>query len=133
MQHLESAFTAARNELAHFTASCVACVIDDDAVTVINVGICRAYHRRGDELVQIGGDHAFVHHDAVVARRLLGMHSEEPAVEARVAIAAGDQLVLCTDTVWHAGGPERVMSVAAGSDLPAQPLQDAAAIVVTLE
>lgn len=95
---------------AHFTASCVACCIDGDAITFANVVSCHAYHLRDGALAQIVGDHALIHAGTVIATTLLGMGPSREIADGRCEVVAGDQIVLCTRerlARWRRGGRAR--------------------------
>lgn len=93
--------------------TCVAAVLKDRQVYIANAGDSLAYLVRGDEVLQLAEDHAWVtqqvregimsreealtHHGLNVITRCLGIEADLDIYVASYPLQEGDTLVLCTD------------------------------------
>lgn len=94
----------------------VAALLRSDGAWVAHVGDSRAYHWRGGALKQLTEDHSWVLQEVGQGRmtaeqakahprrsallRTIGLDPEVPVDVARVGLAPGDRVLLCSDGLW---------------------------------
>jgi serine/threonine protein phosphatase PrpC len=116
------------------TTICVAGLLTDGRLALVNVGDSRAYLWHGDTLTQLTQDHSVTaeliqrgelrEEDAIehphygVLTRALGVASDVEIDSRTLAVEAGDRLVVCTDGLFNELSREEIANaVAAGPDV----------------
>ncbi len=116
------------------TTICVAGLLTDGHLAIVNVGDSRAYLWHGDELSRLTQDHSVTaaliergelrevdaaeHPHYGVLTRALGVGSDVEIDRRTLAVEAGDRIVVCTDGLFNELSREEIANaMAAGGDV----------------